>query len=49
MASKIWTVAFQGIDTLDVEVQVQMTNGNLSSFAIVRLADKAAGESRERI
>ncbi len=49
MVSKIWTVAFQGIDTLDVEVQVQTTYGNLPSFAIVGLADKAVGESRERI
>jgi magnesium chelatase family protein len=49
MVAKIWTVAFQGIDTLDVEVQVQMTNGSLPSFAIVGLADKAVGESRERI
>lgn len=48
MVSKIWTVSFQGIDVIDIEVQVQMTNG-LPAFSIVGLPDKAVAESRERI
>ena len=42
------TVAFRGIETAPVEVQVHVANG-LSSMAIVGLADKAVGESRERV
>lgn len=49
MLAKVWTVAFHGIDVLDIEVQVQITSGAIPSFAIVGLADKAVGESRERI
>jgi magnesium chelatase family protein len=48
MVAKIWTVSFQGIEVIDIEVQVQMTNG-LPSFSIVGLPDKAVAESRERI
>ena len=48
MVSKIWTVSFQGIEVIDIEVQVQMTNG-LPAFSIVGLPDKAVAESRERI
>ncbi len=49
MLAKIGTVAFQGIEVVDIDVQVQMTSGALPSFTIVGLADKAVGESRERI
>ena len=42
------TVAFQGIDTLEVDVQIQMTNG-MPAFTVVGLPDKAVGESRERV
>lgn len=48
MQSKITTVAFRGITTTTVEVQVHLSNG-LPSMAIVGLADKAVAESKERV
>ncbi|MCH7935867.1 MAG: YifB family Mg chelatase-like AAA ATPase [Proteobacteria bacterium] len=48
MVARVSTVAFQGIKTLDVDVQVQ-TSAGLPTFTIVGLADKAVGESRERV
>ncbi|PIW29701.1 MAG: AAA family ATPase [Rhodospirillales bacterium CG15_BIG_FIL_POST_REV_8_21_14_020_66_15] len=48
MVARIATVAFQGIEVLDVDVQVQMTGG-LPAFAVVGLPDKAVAESRERV
>ena len=48
MQAKVRTVAFQGIDVLPIDVQVMIAPGNLA-FAMVGLADKAVGESRERI
>jgi magnesium chelatase family protein len=48
MVARIRTVAFQGIDVLDVDVQVQMAEG-LPAFTIVGLPDKAVAESRERV
>ncbi|WP_413204568.1 YifB family Mg chelatase-like AAA ATPase [Rhodospirillum sp. A1_3_36] len=48
MVARVNTVAFQGIDTLEIQVQVSMTNG-LPAFTIVGLPDKAVGESRERV
>ncbi|WP_445680338.1 YifB family Mg chelatase-like AAA ATPase [Radicibacter daui] len=48
MTARIGTVAFQGIDTLAIDVQVQLTNG-LPAFTIVGLPDKAVAESRERV
>ena len=48
MVARVRTVAFQGIEALDVDVQVQMTSG-LPAFTVVGLADKAVGESRERV
>jgi len=48
MTARIATVAFQGIDVLDVDVQVQVAGG-LPAFRVVGLADKAVGESRERV
>jgi len=48
MVARIGTVAFQGIEVVDVDVQVQMSAG-LPAFQIVGLADKAVGESRERV
>ncbi|MFQ5765599.1 MAG: YifB family Mg chelatase-like AAA ATPase, partial [Rhodospirillales bacterium] len=48
MVARIATVAFQGIDVLDVDVQVQMSSG-LPAFSVVGLADKAVAESRERV
>jgi len=48
MHASIKTVAFRGIDTIPVEAQVHVANG-LPAMAIVRLADKAVAESRERV
>ncbi len=48
MTARVATVAFQGIDVLPIDVQVQMGAG-LPAFTIVGLPDKAVGESRERV
>jgi magnesium chelatase family protein len=48
MVARVRTVAFQGIDVLPVDVEVQILNG-LPAFAVVGLPDKAVGESRERV
>ena len=48
MVAYVSTVAFQGINVVDVEVQVQTSSG-LPSFSVVGLPDKAVGESRERV
>ena len=48
MNSHISTVAFSGIDSLEVDVQIQILNG-LPSFNIVGLPNKSVAESRERI
>jgi len=48
MVAHISTMAFLGMEVVDVEVQVQAASG-LPSFCIVGLPDKAVGESRERV
>ena len=48
MVARINTIAFQGVDTLDIDVQVHMANG-LPAFTVVGLPDKAVAESRERV
>ena len=48
MTVHVNTVAFQGIETLDIDVQVQISSG-LVAFTIVGLPDKAVAESRERV
>lgn len=48
MVARIATAAFQGIEVLDVDVQVQMSAG-LPAFTVVGLPDKAVAESRERV
>ncbi|WP_417789610.1 YifB family Mg chelatase-like AAA ATPase [Terasakiella pusilla] len=48
MTARITTVTFQGIDVIEVEVQVSITNG-LPALNIVGLADKAVSEARERV
>ena len=48
MVAYVSTMAFQGIEVVDVEVQVQTSSG-LPSFSVVGLPDKAVGESRERV
>ena len=48
MVARINTVAFLGIETLQIDVQVHMAGG-LPAFTIVGLPDKAVAESRERV
>ncbi len=48
MVAEVRTVAFQGMDVLDIDVQVQIASG-LPAFSIVGLADKAVAESKERV
>jgi len=48
MVARVWTVAFQGIDVLDIDVQVQIAPG-IVGFTVVGLPDKAVAESRERV
>ncbi|MCF8467757.1 MAG: YifB family Mg chelatase-like AAA ATPase [Sneathiella sp.] len=48
MQARIKTVAFQGMDVREVDVQVMMASG-LPAFTIVGLADKSVAESKERV
>lgn len=48
MLARCRTVAFQGVEALPIEVQVQIAAG-VVAFNIVGLADKAVNESRERV
>ena len=48
MVARVSTVAFQGIEARDVDVQVQVASG-IPSFAIVGLPDKAVSEAKERV
>lgn len=48
MASRVVTVAFQGVEARRVDVEVQLTQGE-SKFILVGLGDKAVAESRERV
>ena len=45
----VYTVAFQGIDAREVDVQVHIGEGGNGLVTIVGLADKAVAESRERV
>lgn len=45
----VYTVAFQGIEPREVDVQVHIGEGSNGVFNIVGLADKAVAESRERV
>src|SRR6202041_1603114 len=48
LVARVRTAAFQGVEAVDVEVQVTITSG-LPAFTVVGLPDKAVGESRERV
>ncbi|MDD3028729.1 MAG: YifB family Mg chelatase-like AAA ATPase [Alphaproteobacteria bacterium] len=48
MVARVFTVAFEGTNVLDIDVQVQMSSG-VPSFNLVGLPDKAVVESRERV
>src|ERR1700761_4856527 len=45
----VYTVAFQGIDAREVDVQVHIADSGGGQFNVVGLADKAVAESRERV
>jgi magnesium chelatase family protein len=48
MVARVRTVAFQGIDVLAVDAEVQIAQG-LPAFNVVGLPDKAVRESRDRV
>jgi magnesium chelatase family protein len=48
MVARVRTVAFHGVEVLDVETQVTIAAG-LPAFNVVGLPDKAVAESRERV
>jgi magnesium chelatase family protein len=48
MVARVRTVAFHGVDVVDVETQVTIASG-LPAFNVVGLPDKAVAESRERV
>lgn len=48
MVARVRTVAFEGVDVLDIDVQVQISSG-LVAFTLVGLPDKAVQEARERV
>jgi magnesium chelatase family protein len=45
----VYTVAFEGVIAREVDVQVHIGEGGMGVFTVVGLADKAVGESRERV
>ena len=45
----VYTVAFQGIEAREVDVQVHIGEGGTGIFNVVGLGDKAVGESKERV
>ena len=51
MVAHVFTVAFQGIEAREVDVQVHVANyqSTNNNFTVVGLADKAVAESRERV
>jgi magnesium chelatase family protein len=48
MVARVTTVAFHGIETVAVDVQVQVASG-APAFAVVGLPDNAVKESKERV
>jgi magnesium chelatase family protein len=48
LVARVRSVAFQGIDVVEVEAQVAIASG-LPAFNVVGLPDKAVAESRERV
>ncbi|MBR6408867.1 MAG: ATP-binding protein, partial [Alphaproteobacteria bacterium] len=48
MQAKINTIAFSGMDVLNVDLQLQMVAG-IPAFTIVGLPDKTVAESKERV
>ncbi len=48
MLSRINTITFNGLDVINVDLQVQLSSG-MPAFSIVGLPDKSVAESRERV
>src|SRR5216684_3573579 len=48
MVARVRTVAFHGVEVIDVDTQVTIASG-LPAFNVVGLPDKAVAESRERV
>src|SRR5436309_3767356 len=48
MFARVRTVAFHGVEVIEVETQVTIASG-LPTFTVVGLPDKAVAESRERV
>ena len=48
MVARVRTVAFHGVEVIDVKTQVTIASG-LPAFTVVGLPDKAVAESRERV
>jgi magnesium chelatase family protein len=48
MVARVRTVAFHGVEVIDVETQVSIASG-LPAFTVVGLPDKAVAKSRERV
>ncbi|WP_299152179.1 YifB family Mg chelatase-like AAA ATPase [uncultured Tateyamaria sp.] len=48
MVARAYTVAFQGVEAREVEVQCALTPG-MPAFSIVGLPDKAVSEARDRV
>src|SRR6516164_5206550 len=48
MVARVRTVAFHGVEVIEVETQVTIVSG-LPAFTLVGLPDKAVAESRERV
>jgi magnesium chelatase family protein len=48
MVVRVATVAFEGIEARPIDVQVQISSGQVV-FNVVGLGDKAVAESRERV
>jgi magnesium chelatase family protein len=48
MVARVRTVAFHGVEVIEVEAQVTIASG-LPAFTVVGLPDKAVAESRERV
>ncbi len=48
MLARVNTIAFNGLTTLDVDLQLQISSG-LPAFTIVGLPDKTIAESKERV
>ncbi len=49
MLIKVTSVSFSGLDTLNIDVEINIAEKGLPSFDIVGLPNKAVAESRERV